>query len=250
MKIGAQLFTVREFTQTVSDFADTVKKIADIGFDCVQISAIGSNITPQAVVNICKTYNLEIVITHTNPTRIIEETAAVIEEHKIMGVKYIGIGSLPSIYGQSKEGYRKFISEYSMAAKAIKEAGLQFMYHNHQNEFEKFDGKTALDYMLEEFPDAGFTLDTYWVQAGGGDPAFWIRVMAGRVDVLHLKDYTIVAGERRMAEVMEGNMNWQAIFQAAKEAGVKYGLIEQDDCYGKDPFECLRTSLKNIKEWL
>ncbi|MCL2356712.1 MAG: sugar phosphate isomerase/epimerase [Defluviitaleaceae bacterium] len=105
----------------------------------------------------------------------------------------------------------------------------------------------AMDYILDNHPEVSFTLDTYWVQAGGADPAAWIHKLAGRVPVLHLKDFAIVNGEPRMAEVFEGNMNWPAIFSAAAESGVKYGMIEQDDCYGKCPFECLALSLKNIK---
>ena len=38
MKIGAQLFTVRDFTKTLDDFAETLKKIADIGYTTVQVS--------------------------------------------------------------------------------------------------------------------------------------------------------------------------------------------------------------------
>ena len=32
-----------------------------------------------------------------------------------------------------------------------------------------------------------------------------------------------------------------------EEAGVKYVLIEQDDCFGKDPFECLKSSFEFLK---
>ena len=31
------------------------------------------------------------------------------------------------------------------------------------------------------------------------------------------------------------------------EAGVKYVLIEQDNCFGKDPFECLKSSFEFLK---
>ena len=50
-----------------------------------------------------------------------------------------------------------------------------------------------------------------------------------------------------MAEVGEGNLNWQRILPACKAAGVKHLLVEQDICY-RDPFESLEISLKNLKE--
>ncbi len=33
------------------------------------------------------------------------------------------------------------------------------------------------------------------------------------------------------------------IISACGEAGVKYAMIEQDDCYGRDEFDCLKKSL-------
>jgi len=248
MKIGAQLYTVREFTQTNKDFANTMKKISEIGYNCVQISAINPEIPANEIAETCKAYGLDVVITHTNPQRVLKETAAVIAEHRIMGAKYIGIGSLPSGYNHDKNGFRSFVTDFIPVARMIKQAGLQFMYHNHMFEFARFGNQTFLEYVAERFPEVGFTLDTFWVQAGGADPAEYLKKFTGRVDVVHLKDFAVVENQRRMAEVMEGNLNWTSIFAAMEEAGVKYAMVEQDDCYGKDPFDCLRTSLTNLKK--
>ena len=249
MKIGAQLYTVREFTQTKEDFEKTIRKIAEIGYECVQISAIGTGITVAEINQICKANHLEIIITHTPLDRIKNETKQVIEEHKMMNAKYIGLGALTWGTGNSKEGYDRFIADFLPVSKMIKEAGLTFMYHNHDFEFMRIENQTAFEYLVDQLPEAGFTLDTFWVQAGGGDPAWWLKKLAGRVDVIHLKDFVIVNQERRMAEVLEGNLNWEAIFETAKMAGVKYAMVEQDDCYGRDPFECLRTSFENLKAY-
>jgi len=248
MKIGAQLYTVREFTQTSKDFANTIKKIAKIGYETVQISGISTSIPATEVAEICNAHNLEIIITHTHPDRIKNDTAALIKDHEIMNCNYIGIGAIPGSYGHTKQGFENFVKDFTPAATAIKKSGKKFMYHNHDFEFIKFDDKTALDYLSENLPNTGFTLDTYWVQMGGGDPAFWIEKLAGKVDVIHVKDLSIINGERRMSEVLEGNLNWDAIFETCKIAGVKYAMVEQDDCYGADPFKCMETSLQNLKK--
>jgi len=243
MHIGAQLYTVREFTQTESDFNKTIKKVSEIGYRYIQVSAIGP-IPAQTVADICLANNIRCVITHTAPTRIVNETDAVIAEHITMGADYVGIGSMPTEYRGSADGAKRFIADYLPAAERFKSAGLQFMYHNHDFEFEKFDNRLLFD-MLADCPAFGFTLDTYWVQAGGGDPCVWLRKLSGRVDVIHLKDMLWKDGRQRMCEVMEGNLNWQGVTEAATESGVKYAMVEQDDCYGADPFECLRTSYEN-----
>ena len=38
MLLGAQLYTVREYTKNLDDFADTLKRVADIGYTAVQVS--------------------------------------------------------------------------------------------------------------------------------------------------------------------------------------------------------------------
>ncbi|MDF2566635.1 MAG: Xylose isomerase domain protein barrel [Oscillospiraceae bacterium] len=90
-------------------------------------------------------------------------------------------------------------------------------------------------------------LDTYWVQAAGGDPAKWIKKLSGRLECVHLKDMAYIDKQRRFAPVYEGNMNFDAIIQACAEAKTEYLLVEQDDCYGQDLFECLRVSYENLK---
>jgi len=245
MKIGAQLYTVREFTQTAEDFAATIKKVAEIGYKYVQVSAIGP-IPAQEVADICKAGGVGIILTHTNQARIKDDTDAVIAEHRIMGADYIGMGSMPGGYERNTEGVKRFIADYAPAVEKIHAAGMTFMYHNHAFEFAKYDGKLMIDYLIEGLPQIGFILDTYWVQAGGADPAAWIKKLSGRVNVIHFKDVVWQDDKLLMGEVMEGNLNWESIFAASKAAGVQYAMVEQDNCYGADPFKCLKTSFDNL----
>ena len=246
MKIGAQLYTVRDYTQTATDFGETIRKLAKIGYQYVQISAIGP-IPIREVMDICESNGVTIVIPHVDPHRLVNETDAVIADHLLMGVKYIGIGGMPGDYARNAAGVKGFIADFTPVMKKIHDSGMTFMYHNHAYEFEKYDGKLMLQYLVEGLPQAGFTLDTYWVQAGGADPCAWLRALAGRVDVIHLKDMAWVDGQQRMVEVMEGNLNWEGIFAACRDAGVKYAMVEQDECHGVDPFKSMEISYNNLK---
>lgn len=252
MQIGAQLYTVRAFTQTEKDFAETIKKIADMGYRTAQLSAAGP-IPARTVADICAAHGVQIVVTHTNPDRIKAETDSVIEDHRIMGAGYVGIGSMPGDYHTGEpadvlDGIRRFIEDFKPAAQKLKAAGMKLMYHNHDFEFEKFGGKRMMEHLADGFAadELGFILDTYWVQAAGGDPAAWLEKLSGRVDVIHFKDMKVHKNERRMCEVMDGNLNWPAVFAACPKAGVLHAMVEQDDSYSADPFECLRKSFDNL----
>ena len=255
MTIGAQLYTVRAYTQTENDFDGCMKKIGEIGYTCVQVSAIG-NIPAERVKTICKKYGLEVVLTHTNPERILTDTDAVIADHKTTGTKFIGIGGLPEQYRTDAAAINKFAADYLPAAKKIAAAGMKFMYHNHHFEFEKYDGVLIIDRLADLFPKElmGFIVDTYWVQAGGADPAYTIEKFAGRAEAIHFKDMKIIRDDnghvqQAMCPILEGNLNWPAIFKACEKAGVEYAFIEQDDCYGEDPFDCLATSYDNLGKY-
>jgi len=250
MKIGAQLYTVREYTKTLDDFARTLERIADIGYRVVQVSGTCAY-DPAWLKEQLDRLGLTCAITHYNVDRIANETDQVVAEHKVFGCKYIGIGMMKNGLANGMEDYIAFRDAYLPAGKRIAEQGCKLMYHNHDMEFARcgenkliYLEKTAADFAPEVL---GFTLDTYWVQAGGGNPAQWIRNLAGRVHCVHLKDMTMAGRERRMAPVYEGNMDFDAILEACEAAGTEYLLVEQDDCYGEDPFDCLKTSFQNLK---
>ncbi|MBW7460304.1 sugar phosphate isomerase/epimerase, partial [Paenibacillus sepulcri] len=124
------------------------------------------------------------------------------------------------------------------------------IYHNHKFEFEKFEGKPGLEWLLDASDAAhvGFELDTYWVQAGGADPVKWVRKVEGRMKVVHLKDMAIVDDTQVFAEIGEGNMDWPAVIEACRETGVEWYVVEQDKCPG-DPFESLAVSYRTLSSW-
>lgn len=254
MKTGAQLYTVRDYTQNEKDFAYTVKRIAKMGYKSIQLSAIGKELKPERIREICDEAGLEIVLTHSDLNRILYDTKNLMKEHDILGCKYIGIGAMPDKY-RTPEWFSHFVDDFKKPASQIAEAGKLLMYHNHNFEFRKItvEGSTEKKYLLESMLDAftpeelGITLDTFWVQAAGADVCRWIRILKDRIPCVHLKDMAMTAKDGAvMAPVMEGNMNFPAILKELENTCCEYLLVEQDDCRGESPFDCLKQSYDNL----
>jgi len=248
MVLGAQLYTVKNYIQNEKDIRFTLKKIAEMGYTTIQVSGIGK-IKPEILKEICDELSLQIVLTHTDPNRVLNDTEQVIKEHDIFTCDYIGIGSMPHKY-RTPEWLSHFAMDFKEAAKMIAEAGKLLMYHNHDFEFEKYQGKRIMETLMEDFSpqEMGVTLDTYWVQAAGADVCEWLDILKDRIHCIHLKDMTISGGKQTMAPVMEGNMNFPAIIKKIKEINkTKYLLVEQDICEGS-PFDCLQTSYNNLRK--
>lgn len=244
--IAAQMYTLRDFTKTAEDLRTTFQKVSAMGYESIQISSIGP-IDPKLVKKYADEAGLAICATHVSWERLVNDLDALASEHKLWKCKYIGLGSLPEEFRTGIESYRKFAKLISEIAITLKEQhGLQFVYHNHDFEFERFDGITGMEVLLNETdPAVGFILDLYWVQAGGASPVEWIRKVEGRMQVVHLKDMAIIDRQQVFAEIGEGNMNYGEIITACRRTGVEWYVVEQDVCR-RDPFESLEISLRYL----
>lgn len=252
--LAAQLYTIRDHTKTVNDFAASMEKIRDIGYTAVQVSAIG-DIAHADVLRITKDNGLTICNTHIGYDRLQDDLDDVIAQHHLWETKHVAIGSMPMEFRGDADAYRRFAEVANGIGEKLAAADLTFSYHNHSFELVQFDGQTGLDIIYSE-TDPNYVqaeIDTYWIQHGGADPTVWIDSMKDRMPVVHLKDMVMLPDEENpwkptqiMAEVGEGNMNWDGILQACKRAKVEWYAVEQDICQ-RDPFESLAISYNNLK---
>ncbi len=248
MKIGAQFFTLRDKCTNLDDFSETLKRVADIGYTEVQISGV-CKYEPEWLRDELKKSGLSCVITHFCADEIKNDPVGVVKNHNIFGCKNIGLGSMPGGI-VTEESLGKFISDYKPVAKIIKENGSKLFYHNHHWEFSRLKtGEMLIEKLVKSFDEdeLNITLDTYWAQYGGCNVCDIISKLKGRLECVHLKDMVIVGDEQRMAPVGYGNMNFERIVKALDDAGSKHLLVEQDNSYGEDSFECLRKSYEYLK---
>ncbi len=246
-KLGVQLYTVRDFIQTLEEFEQTIKKVAAIGYTAVQISAIGP-IAPKDVAKVCQDNQITIAGTHIGWADFCDKTDEVIDKHLTWDCKHAAIGGLFGEDWIGLDAVKRFVDQLVPVAEKLAAAGLDFSYHNHNHEFAKYDGKLWLEALYETAPVEMLKaeIDTFWVQAGGGNPAEWVRRYPNRQPLFHLKDMSMffdgTKRQQRFAPIGEGNLDWDDILQAAAESNCRWYLIEQDNCYGRDPFECLAGS--------
>jgi len=250
MNIAAQMYTLREYTKNPRDIARTLKKVSGLGYRTVQLSGLGP-IDTRELKKILDGEGLKASSTHTPFARIKDEPGAVVEEHGILDCQYLAVPGMPEEFRGSAQGCKTFAVQMVEAAQNIRENGIDVSYHNHSYELEQYEGKTVLETLFDSMPagTVNAEIDTYWIQHGGGDVAGWISRMKDRVPLVHLKDMAVARGEPIMAEVGEGNLNWEMILSACKSSGVVSYIVEQDYCQ-RDPFESLGISLRNLRQML
>jgi sugar phosphate isomerase/epimerase len=166
----------------------------------------------------------------------------------------------------------QMIDEIRAIGEKAKAAGLVLLYHNHDFEFKKVEnGEFGLDFLYSSVPaDLLQTeLDECWVKYAGQGPVAYLLKYTNRAPVVHLKDYYVEGeqvgdpyaliglneDEKKSNTAFEfrplgcGVQNVPDLMKAAKEAGSKWLIVEQDQpSMGKTPMECIAMSMEYIKK--
>lgn len=246
--ISVQLYTVRNFLQTPEDVAESLKKIRAIGYRFVEVSSLEHVPAPE-IKSMLDDAGLQVSAIHFDFEPLLTNLEICLEQCRILGTKNIILVMMPEAYAQQgRAGFQRFIDEAIPLCEKIHAAGLTISYHNHNYEFTRFDGRPALEWIFEATAShhLGVEIDTHWIQMGGGDPVAWIRKVAGRMNSVHLKDFTVDMWTPIFAEVGQGSLNWNEIIPACHETGVEWFVVEQDECR-RDPFESLKLSYEFLK---
>jgi sugar phosphate isomerase/epimerase len=251
-KLAVQLYTVREHTKTAKDFAESLRRIREIGYTAVQVSAVGAmnGESPEVDAALARRMlddnGLRCIATHRPLERLLEHTQSEVEFHQTLGCDFAAFGGLGVGASTKLDTIRDFLRNARPAIETFKAAGIRFAHHNHSHEFYRPEpgGPCAEDILIDEGgPDLFLELDLYWIEHAGYNCARILERCHGRVPVIHLKDKEVVEGknETRMAPIGEGNLDWDGIIAACEAAGVRWYAVEQDRCY-RDPFDCLKSS--------
>ena len=267
--IGVQMSTIAPAKMPHFDAYESMGKLADIGYHCVEISQVP--MTAENVAGFRKAIdelglNVSSCTASTSPMLPgmpgeflcnPDDYKKIVEDCRKLDCDMLRIGMLPMTCMGNYQKAVDFAKEANEYALKLKEDGIDLYYHNHHVEFVRYDGEFLLDIIRANAPALGFELDSHWIHRGGQDPVKFIKKYAGSIRLVHLKDYRI--GEMpipeggvdftsivQFAEVGEGTLDMPAIIQAGLEGGGEYFLVEQDDCYGRDPFDSLKISHDNL----
>jgi sugar phosphate isomerase/epimerase len=242
--IAVQLYTLRDFTKTPQEFSTTIKRVREIGYNAVELAGT-AGLSPAEVAMMVRDAGLQICSSHESMEMILKHPQQVADRLGEFGITHAVYAYPTGVDFTDATHVDTLIAGLDAAGAVLHRAGMTLCYHNHALEYFRRDGRTVLDDLFARTAPEHLQaeLDIHWVQAGGGDPVETCRRLAGRLPLLHVKDFSVTAhGERQFAEVGRGNLNIPEILAAAEAAGCQWFIVEQDTC-PNDPFECIAGSL-------
>ncbi|MCQ2485155.1 MAG: sugar phosphate isomerase/epimerase [Clostridia bacterium] len=220
MKLAVQLYSLRHDYETGEEFLKILEKVKELGFDGVEFAGY-AGLEPEIIKAKLDELGLVAVGCHMGIENYTAENIdASIKLGKTLGMKYMGVGGAPHT---TKEELDYLVDTYKAANKAGEKDGIKFYYHNHTEEFEnELDGMLVMDYIAQ---GAYLEIDTYWSYCGGADNYSYIKSHADKIPFLHIKDGV----DRHPTALGEGDNDLLSVFKAAKESGIEWLILENDD---------------------
>ena len=263
--VAVQVYSVRDDAK--ADLRGTLEKIKKMGYDGVEFAGLYGN-SPAEIKAMCAEIGLTPISAHVPYLDMLADPKGVLSQYAEIGVKFVAVPYLTPEYRPGTDAFPEVVKNVEMLGKVAKELGIQLLYHNHDFEFAKIDGKYALDVLYDTVPAEYLQteLDVCWVNVGGEVPAQYIRKYSGRCPVVHLKDfygekdenmYELIGiksdapkrpGNFEFRPVGSGLNDFPAILEAAAEAGAGWVIVEQDKpSMDLTPMECIEKSRKYLK---
>ena len=256
--VGLQLYSLREYI--FKDVSSIIAKVAAAGYKDTETFGFDKKnqffgLAPKDFLSLLKSNNLTSTSGHFNPNEFLygkgtDELNYMIEGSAAISQQHFVIPYLNDDMRKSADDYKRLAEKLNIAGELCKKSNLQLAYHNHDFEFDKWDGVTGLDILLKETDKelVDFELDLYWVVRSGNDPLQLFAQNPGRFKLWHVKDMD-KANRKINTEIGSGSIDYRKIFTGTKQAGAQHFFVEQEN-FGMDPFESITKSSKYVKNIL
>ena len=239
--IGIQLYAVKDEMQAHA--AATLRMIKEIGFGEVETAGF-AGLSAHQFRGLLDDAGLKCPSAHLQFNA--GNLGAAFEQAHALGARYATSGSLRAALspeggttssptgGMSLDEAKRTAELANRIGEQARRADLEYAYHNHDFEFAEQDGgAVGYDLLLRE-TDPGlvqFEIDCGWMVLGGRDPRDYFARHPGRIPMIHVKDFLPTAARDSSyagAELGHGMIDYQPIFAAAEEAGLRHYFAEQE----------------------
>ncbi|KMM37169.1 sugar phosphate isomerase/epimerase family protein [Guptibacillus hwajinpoensis] len=240
--VGLQLYTLRN--ECEKNFFGTLERVAGIGYEGVELAGL-YNYNPEEVKEKLDALDLAVIGHHIPIERIENDLDEVIKEQVALGNSRIVCPWLPP-ERRTSEDFKEVANIMKKAAAICAEHNLELCYHHHDFELGRNLDGSELYYILKADESIQAEFDIYWLNMVGHDPVEWMKKFAGRTPIVHLKDRS--DDEREETVILgTGNIPIDEVLEQGKESGVKWWVVEQDNC-DYDPIESVTQSYQYLRK--
>lgn len=237
MKTGLQLYSIKDIREE-KGIKETLKAASVLGFDGVEFAG-WDDLTGEELKAELEKYNLVCCGAHLALSLLQERHDEFVGILKTVNAPSVCV---PWMNFDNAEGWAKFGKDMNEMGKILASEGIRLGYHNHKQEYIEYDGKLAIDILLENCdPEyVFFEFDTRHTILAGQSPVGYAEKYSGRIPFLHARDTDMTHD----TAVGAGVVDFEKVVKAA--GNVEWMIVENEN-FGKN-LEELRQSAKYIRE--
>ena len=242
--IALQLYSVRE--DCARDLSYTLQAVAQMGYEGVEFAGYYDR-SAEELREMCDDLGLKVAGTHTGlDTLLGDALAETVAFNQTLGNPYLIVPGLAEAYRSSQQAWRDTAERFNSIAEKIADQGMFCGYHNHTVEFELMAGEVPWDtFGSNTHDEVVLQIDIGHTLRAGSDPVSFIQRYPGRSKLVHIKEYAATNNE---ALIGEGEIPWDAVFEACETVGGTAWYIVEQESYPYPPLECAERCLEALRK--
>lgn len=277
MKIGIQLYSVRN--HMAQEPIGTIRRVVETGYRNLEVAnhnaaadnGVGFGVSAKKMKALLSDLGAQVFSAHIHPLEP-GQMDPILDYHRAIGTKFF---VQPIVFYEDRDDVLRKAETYNKIGARCRAAGMEFLYHNHYQEFQLFGGESVYNLIMANTDPTlvKIELDTYWTMRAGQDPIALLNRFGKRVRLVHQKDYPRGAEDRinllapmahkkitmetfgasvqddTFTEIGTGIMDIQRIINTANDVCESAYIVLEQDYSRYDELESIRLSMESFRKF-
>lgn len=243
MKKSVQLYSIKSLCER--DMEQALREVSELGYAGVEFTGFFDH-SADTIKGWLDKYQLKVSGAHIDPELVLENPTETIAYNKAIGNNRIII---PWYDLKNRDDVMALVKRIKAVAGIYKQSGMKLYYHNHDHEFNKCCGECLIDILANNTTadELSLEFDVYWIYRSGYEPIDYLQKYADRIDIFHAKDGTLTTH----TAVGQGNLNWDNITSAAKQAEIAWVVVECEGDNGeRNQYDDIKQSIAVLNGYI
>lgn len=241
MKTGIQVSSLKPLLKTEEQVRAAFDRMGELGCGYVQLQWIDPAVPIPVIAEAVKAHNMKSLGTQDFYVTVLENLEYYVNLNAATNGTWLTVSRIPERC-KSPEGLDVFATELTDLQKKLEKLGQRVCLHPVSADFAAVPGMNAVEYLLEKLPWLELCLDLYHLDKNCAHMPAFIRRYGGRIPMVHFKDHR----DGHLVPAGQGQVKWQGVKEACRDAGVGYALAEQET-WDTDPYDCLKQAMDWIE---
>ncbi|XQW86550.1 sugar phosphate isomerase/epimerase family protein [Thalassotalea piscium] len=250
--LSVQLWSVQNDVK--SDIKGTLKRLAAMGFNGVEFANEFGEFkhNPTGLKKYLQQLGLQASGAHVSFEALNNANFdSTIEFYKKLGISQLVIGWDTRAW--HPQGIFEVVSLLNQLSKKMAPLNMQVGFHNHQHEFDAFNGSTYWDYLAQHTSyDVILQMDVGWVTYAGQDPIEYVKKYSGRTISTHYKVKLPEGTQGRLPIIGKDTTDWLTLLKTNMSHGATQWIIVEQEEYpeGLTPLEAVAASKNGLDKYI